>query len=109
MNEYLIFYILGLITFFYLGWRLREWWAVRNMHKILSTFEEELQETIAKSIINVNVEKIQDTFYLYNRDDNSFLAQGKDISTLMSVLEKQFPNTTFNLSREHFDMLKGAK
>ena len=44
--------------------------------KIIDAVERKIEDTI--KVIEVNIEKHQDTFYLFSRENNQFIAQGKN-------------------------------
>jgi len=44
--------------------------------------------------IPITVEAIGDQFYCYDKNKNSFLAQGRDRDEIVELLTKQYPNHT---------------
>ena len=90
--EFLILFIVTLVFFLfgvYCGWNEREKYAKRRIEQYLTDTEEE------SFLIPVTIEKVEGMFYVYNGDDNSFMAQGKDRKDLESALENRFPGKTF--------------
>lgn len=47
--------------------------------------------------ITLKVEKIDGIFYLWNKDTDDFLAQGKTVEEATNILVERFPNTIFNI------------
>ena len=49
----------------------------------------------------VDVEKHQDIYYWFDRDDGMFLGQGNTIEQIVDVLKSRFPNHIFFLPSNH--------
>ncbi len=54
----------------------------------------------ASQVVYFKVEKIDGIFYLWNRDTDDFLAQGKTIEEAADVLIERFPNTVFKVAND---------
>lgn len=91
------------------GWYVREWYALRVMRKIVNNAQEQYKETIKESVIDAYIETAGDTFFVYRKEDNKFLAQGSDINTLSDILQEQFPGKYFNIPSDQLDMLERKK
>ena len=98
-----------LVVGFTIGWYVREWYAMRTMRKLVEKASENFKENIRKDIIDAYVEKAGDTYFVYRKEDNKFLAQGSDIISLSDTLQEQFPGKFFNIPGEQLDMLEGKK
>lgn len=84
--SFLIF-ILGLL----LGWKLREYTAVRKFNKMLDS--KKPQETVEKvNKVQVKIERNGKMFYLYNLETNEFLTQGYSKEEIQENLKKRFKN-----------------
>ena len=94
---------------FIIGWYVREWWAVRQIKKFASSFEEKFNQNLSETVISAYIEKAGDTFFVYRKDDNAFLAQGTDINSLSDILESKFPGKLFNIPQDQLDMLENKK
>jgi len=46
-------------------------------------------------IVFIKIEKIDDNYYLWNKDTEDFLAQGPTIEKALQALMMRYPNTTF--------------
>lgn len=64
---------------------------------------EELEKKVKKAIIKVNIEKHGDVFYLFEKDTDKFIAQGKDADEIKIVLEKYYPNKTVFADKKHLE------
>lgn len=91
------------------GWYIREWYAMRIMRKIVDNAQEQFKETIKDTVVDAYIEKAGDTFFVYRKEDNKFLAQGQDINSLSDILQEQFPGKYFNIPSDQLDMLEGKK
>lgn len=75
------------------GWHLRERAAKRIVDKFMEDFHnEQLDE---EEFININIEKHNNTYYVYDKDSNSFMGQASDRIELEKVLAERFPGKRF--------------
>ena len=81
------------------GWYARERYAERLINRIFSEVIEEAENS--EKYIPITIEKHNDVFYVYNRDSNDFMAQGKTRRELESNLAKRYPDTKFMAEREN--------
>ncbi|NBP15796.1 hypothetical protein EBU95_15640 [bacterium] len=51
-------------------------------------------------VIDVRIEKIKDTLYLWDMKSEEFLAQGSSIEEAAAVLKQRFPDTRFRVVGE---------
>ncbi len=65
----------------------------------------DLQEKVKKAIIKVNVEKHGDVFYLFEKETDRFIAQGRDADEIKTVLEKYYPNKTVFADKQHLETI----
>lgn len=84
--SYLMF-MLGLL----LGWKFREYTAVRKFHKMVKQVEE--QSPVKLNKINVKIERSGKMFYLYNLETDEFLTQGYSKEEIQENLQKRFKNS----------------
>jgi hypothetical protein len=56
--------------------------------KIIDAVERKLEDSI--KVIEVNIEKHQDTFYLFSRENNQFIAQGKTKEEITEAIQQRF-------------------
>lgn len=90
---------------FLIGWYGREIYAKHMVKKLGAQIDEIASEVVKESIINIDVEKHDDTLFVYKKD-GTFLAQGKNIDELTDILQKKFPGKLFNASPEHMKLLE---
>ena len=82
---------------FCVGWFLREYYAISRIKRMVKNLEEmEQTEEDNTEYIRISIEKIDETFFVYNTDDNnSFMAQGKTRKELEDALRTRYPNAIF--------------
>ena len=95
----MIEYIVTGIVSFYLGWLTRGIIAKIIVRQHQDTLFGALEKELDK-VVHVGVKKDDNMFYVYRKDNQEFLAQGKTPSEVKNVLEKNYPGKTFILS-EH--------
>ena len=80
------------------GWYAREIYAVHQTRKFLSqiNFGEERED-----IKRIVIEKQNETFFVYCKEDNSFMAQGSSIAELEANLASRYPGTKFGASNDN--------
>lgn len=105
MNEYLIGIAGGLIV----GWFLYEWYAMRRVENLMNSFGDNMFNELKKKVIDITVEKSGDLFYVYRKDDGTFLAQGADMDKLSDILMEKFPGKLFNCSPEDLAALEATQ
>lgn len=105
MMEYLIGIGGGLIA----GWFLREWYAFRKVEKIIDDINHNMVDEFRKKVIDITVEKSGDIFFVYRKDDGTFLAQGTDINKLSDILTEKYPGKLFNCSPEDLAALESTQ
>jgi hypothetical protein len=70
-------------------------WYLRFRNDILKQDLEEVSKKIKETIIKVNIEKHGDIFYIFEKETDNFVAQGKDIAEIKKVMLERFPKKTF--------------
>jgi hypothetical protein len=91
-----------------IGWFLREWYAMRKVEKLINNIGDTMVDEFKKKVIDISVEKNGDFFYVYRKDDGTFLAQGTDIEKLSDILVEKFPGKLFNCSPEDLKALESS-
>lgn len=97
MIEIIAVAVVGVLGF-YSGWKTREQVATRRMHEIMDQVETAIEEQVNDSVIKIVIEQHNGVYYVYDMNDNSFMAQGKDRKELEGVLASKFPGKTFAAS-----------
>lgn len=99
--EFLI--LLGaLVIGVYLGWQAREQYAIRQVHRLLEERgidldEEEVEEERTKMRLEIHSGLI----YAFTDEDDSFIAQGKDLSELDTAIQSRFPGKKFSVREDN--------
>ena len=93
-----------LVVFIYLcgavhGWHLRERFAKRMLGMLVKQVEEHEQQE-AENLTHIIIEKHNDTFFVYDRDTKTFMAQGNTKDEVEEVLKKRFPDKRFACSEK---------
>ncbi len=103
--EYLIIIAFGIACFF-TGWRMREVHAERVMSKMVDDISEKTLQEFKSNVINILVEDHDGQFFVYKKDDGSYLAHGENKSILEDILNEKFPGKMFNASQEDLRKLE---
>jgi hypothetical protein len=85
------------LTGFKRGYDAREQEAIRKLDGLMDAFAEQEKE----NTIRVKIERVDDTFFVYNEDDSSFMAQGKTKKDISKILNERFPNKKFSANEEN--------
>lgn len=80
---------------FVVGWLLFKLiQAVIAIRKIIKEIENQALVEVVKSHIHVNIEKHGDSFYLYDKETDVFIAQGKNFDELKERCQMLFKDCT---------------
>jgi hypothetical protein len=97
--------VLAMIFSIWFGWTMREAVAKHRMHRMqqLLKFAEELEEDteLPDNYIKIVIEKHDDTFFVYEEDEKTFLAQAKTKEELDKSLRARFPGKLFAVKEEN--------
>lgn len=72
---------------------------IKELDELLSQKLEKLKEKIIPS----RIEEENGMLYLYNKDTNEFLGQGKTFVELEKNVREKFPNKLFNVPQEELN------
>ena len=100
--EFLILFLVSIFFFFYgaiCGWKAREKHAMKLTGKLVEEIENKIEEE-KKSLIQIIIEQHGEVFYIYNKEDKTFMAQGKNKKELEDALSARFPGKKFAASEE---------
>ena len=103
--EFIIIIIFAGICF-YAGWKTREWQAYRIMDKMIEDISEKTVDEFRSKVINIRVEDHDGQFFVYKKDDGSYLAHGETKTKLEDILQEKFPGKFFNASPEDLEKLE---
>lgn len=105
MELFFILLVYGAICFL-LGWKMRERHAMRMMDNLMQEVADDTIEEFKKKVINIKVEDHNGEFFVYKKDDGSYLAHGETKSKLEDILHERFPGKLFNASPEDLQKLE---
>jgi len=100
MELVIVYLIFGLI-FFAMGWKAREVHAKIVVEK----YQEEYIESLKKDVINIKVEDSDGTFFVYKKEDGSYIAHGENMTKLEDILNEKYPGKRFNATPEDLKKL----
>lgn len=84
------------------GWHMREVVARHKMQQLLKLAEEmEDDDELPDNYIRVTIEKHNDMFFVYDEDDNTFLAQAANQEELDKSLRARFPGKLFAVKEKN--------
>lgn len=104
--EYLVLIVVCLSVGFSIGWKAREIYARHVLDKFQEKYVNHITETYRKDVININVEHTDGTFFVYRKEDGSYLAHGESMTKLEDILNEKFPGKLFNATPEDLEKLK---
>ena len=105
MESFLIVAIFG-FSCFLLGWKMREWHAHRVMDKMIEDMADKTVDEFKSKVVNIRVEDHDGQFFVYKKDDGSYLAHGETKTKLEDILNERFPGKLFNASPEDLEKLQ---
>lgn len=96
----------ALIIGAYAGWQLREYYAIRQVAKLLKSTE--LVETLTEpdNRTKMRLERHADMIYAYSEEDGSFIAQGNNLGELDTAIQSRFPERKFSVQEQNLIDIK---
>ena len=91
---------------FYAGWKMREYYAMRAITKQIDMIARETVNNFKKDVIDIKVEDHDGQFFVYKKEDGSYLAHGQNKIILEDILMERFPGKLFNASSEDLQKLE---
>jgi uncharacterized protein (DUF608 family) len=86
-----MWYVLTFIVSFLIGWKTREYYAILTVSKYLANAQVEQQ----RAHTMVYVERHEDSLFVYEKETNQYLTNGKDMAEINKNLGEQFPSKLF--------------
>lgn len=86
--DYFIVFALGMIA----ATLLIRWMARQAIERVLGQLDKEIEQTALDAQLSVDLEVEQNIFMLYNSNDKTFVAQGRDVMELFGHAKQRFPN-----------------
>jgi phosphatidylserine decarboxylase len=105
METLIIVFIFGLVCVV-MGWKAREYQAMKAISKAVDEITENTIEEFRSKVVNIRVEDHDGQFFVYAKDDGSYLAHAKTKTVLEDILVEKFPGKLFNASPEDLEKLE---
>lgn len=83
------------------GWINRERAARNFVNKFIDENLEQLQKQAEEATIDILIEKHGEVYYVFQKEDSSFMAQGKNRRELETALAKNYPGKRFFASPQN--------
>jgi hypothetical protein len=99
VSEFLEGIIFG-IFFWIVGVNLLRYWIlskIENDPEIQKMVNQKIKEL---ELVELVVEKHQDTLYCYKKENDEFVAQGKTLEDILEICRKKFPKDSFRIIKE---------
>jgi hypothetical protein len=105
--EIIILFIAALIGFAF-GWHSREQWAIRQVHRLLESGELFKQDEDEPDVdrTKMRLERNGEVIYAFTVEDDSFIAQGKDLEDLDKAITARFPGKKFSVQEQNLIDIK---
>lgn len=87
--------ILGIIIGFVSGWLMLRALINLRMRNVLDSIANSPLPKPEIKVVDIDLIKIKDRVYAYDRKDNSFLGYGNSKDEMVEYLRKKYPNTSF--------------
>jgi hypothetical protein len=103
------FFIIGFLIGFFLAFAIIHFIAnyVRKKRAdILEKVTNDAIKTLKKTIIPSKIEEQNGMLFLYNSEDNTYLAQGTSLEELELNVKTRFPDKLFNVPQSEIDKYK---
>lgn len=98
--------LVGIGIGFSIGWRARELYAQRIVNKYLADAEEQMNDP--KNVMNIEVMKQQDSFYVYNTENGAFITQVKSKEELFKFFKEKHPEKNVMMKKEDFALFENV-
>ena len=56
---------------------------------------KDLEQKVKELFVRVNIEKHGDIYYVFEKETDRFVAQGRTAEEIKEIMQKRFPNKTF--------------
>ena len=96
--------VVGISIGFILGWKMREVHAQNVVNNMFKNADAKTDE----NILNVEVVKANEQFYIYHADTSAFIVQVKDKEQLFEYFKDKYPQKTVMMKKEHFALFDNA-
>lgn len=94
--------LFGMVISIWFGWHMREVVARHKMQKLMELAQEmEEDNDLPDNYIRIVIEKHNDTFFVYEEENSTFLAQATSKEDLDESLRARFPGKLFAVKEEN--------
>jgi hypothetical protein len=102
---------IGFTFYFLIGWAISKAIAVylESRNRQLETQIQDLQNRIDNRIINVKIEKHGEIFYLFDKKNDTFVAQGINMEELQKHVDARFKNKKVVIANQEEMAATGLK
>lgn len=101
-----IFYLMGLAVWFYLGMQYER---CRILRMISSGLEDDIGETVEEELsseyMNIRLEMQDDIIFAYREEDSLYLTHNTNADELLFTLRAKFPDAKFSADPDSVDLL----
>ena len=104
MIELSIVLIVALVVGFLAGWKFRESYAKFIVKQIMHN----KLNTLTESVMNIEVVKANQQFYIYNSATNAFIVQVKSKEELFDYFADKYPEKTVMMKKEHLELFESV-
>ena len=96
-------FMFALVVWFCLGFTVG-WYAHQRMvHLRINAIMQRLEKGITDNVIEVRIERHDDSIYVYRADNYEFMAKGINGGELGKELASRFPGKSFAAPREQIE------
>lgn len=97
-----IILIVGILIGTIIGWRLREYYAMRKVAELLEQAEQLAEEEDQEpDRVKIRLERHGDMLYAFEEETHTFIAQGKDLEDLDTAIVARFPGKKFSIKEQN--------
>lgn len=94
--------LVAMVFSIWFGWHMREVVARHKMQKLMELAQEmEEDDELPDNYIRIVIEKHEDTFFVYEEENSTFLAQATSKEELDKSLRARFPGKLFAVKEEN--------
>lgn len=93
----LIYAVVSLVIGFIVGWKYREYTAIKNLNAVI-------EHVANNDTIHIKIERVDGQIFVYNRTTSEYMAHAANRELLEKMLKEKFPGKSFGASTE--DMRK---
>lgn len=90
-----ILLLISIVSIFFIGmiygWRLHQEMIARRIRNLVTNLSTAMEE----DVIQITIEKHNDMIYVYEKQTNQFMAQGKTKEEIEKILIDKFPGKRF--------------